>query len=288
MNQLCPLKEQCVTRLRTGRLELASNPKHIKFSDLDYYGMKLTVSSHSLRMVVDSDLSINLSFSKSSEGIECKRDAQMSIPNPVPVFRLMHVDNVDGCLRRGGMYAPHHIPEDGINYRTIHNIDIQNQRSVCTIPCGVRGTIHDYVSFYFGPRSPMLFQLHTGWVPSYDEGQEPLVYAVSTVDAIVEAGLDFVFSDGHGIAAFSQWYEDIADLDKVDWAAVYVTYWNDTLEDPDRQRRKQAEFLIHVFCPWDVVQEISVLNEAMRQRVTGIIGQHSISTPVRIRQEWYY
>lgn len=212
----------------------------------------------------------------------------MSIPNPVLVFRLIHVDNVDGCLRHGGMYAPHHIPEDGLNYRTIHNIDIQNQRSVRTIPCGVHGTIHDYVSFYFGPRSPMLLQLHTGWVPGYNEGQEHLVYAVSTVDAIVESGLNFVFSDGHGIAAYSQWYDNIADLDKVDWAAVYATYWNDTLEDPDRQRRKQAEFLIHIFCPWDVVQEISVNNEAMRQRVTHIIEQHSISTPVRIRQEWYY
>lgn len=239
-------------------------------------------------MVVNSDLSVSPSFSKSREGIKCKRDAQVSIPNPVPVFRLMHVDNVDGCLKRGGMYAPHHVPEDGLKYRTIHNIDIQNQRSVCAIPCGARGTIHDYVSFYFGPRSPMLYQLHTGWVPGYDEGQEHLVYAVSTVDAIVESGLDFVFSDGHGIAVFSQWYEDIADLDKVDWEAVYATYWNDTLVDPDRQRRKQAEFLVHVFCPWDVVQEICVLNEAMRQRVTSIIGQHSISTPVQIRQKWYY
>ena len=212
----------------------------------------------------------------------------MPIPDPVLIFRLIHVDNVDVCLKRGGMNASHHIPENGLKYRTIHNIDIQNQRSVRAIPCGVRGTIHDYVPFYFGPRSPMLLQLHTGRVPGYDEGQEHLVYTVSTVETIAESGLDFVFSDGHGIAAFSQWYEDIADLDKVDWEAVYARQWNDTLDDPDRQRRKQAEFLIHVFCPWGVVQEICVLNEAMRQMVTSIIGQHGISTPVRISQNWYY
>ena len=147
----------------------------------------------------------------------------MSIPSSVQIFRLIHIDNIEVCLKRGGMNAPHHIPKDGLVYKTIHNIDIQNQRNARPIPCGNLGTIHDYVSFYFGPRSPMLLQLHTGRVPGYDEGQEHLVYVVSTVDTITSLGLGFVFSDGHGIAAYSEWYDDIADLDKVDWEAVYAT-----------------------------------------------------------------
>lgn len=208
----------------------------------------------------------------------------MSMPNPVPIFRLMHVDNLDVCLKRGGMHAPHHTPTDGLNYRTIHNIDIQNQRSVRVIPCGTRGTIHDYVSFYFGYRSPMLLQLHTGQVPRYNEGQDPLVYAVSTVDAIVKSGLNFVFSDGHGIAAFSHWYDNIVDLGNVDWEVVYAKYWADTLEDPDRQRRKQAEFLVHIFCPWEVVQEIYVVDKVMEQKVVSIIANHGMSTPVQVKK----
>ena len=134
----------------------------------------------------------------------------------------------------------------------------------------------------------MLLQLHTGQVLGYDEGQEHLVYAVSTVDTIVSSGLGFVFSDGHGIAAYSEWYDDIADLEKVDWEAVNATYWSDTLEDPDRQRRKQAEFLIHTFCPWDAVQEICVYNGMIKQKILTIMGKHNISTPVRVSQKWYY
>ncbi len=212
----------------------------------------------------------------------------MSIPSSVQIFRLIHIDNIEVCLKRGGMNAPHHIPKDGLVYKTIHNIDIQNQRKVRPIPCGNLGTIHDYVSFYFGPRSPMLLQLHTGRVPGYDEGQEHLVYVVSTVDTITSLGLSFVFSDGHGIAAYSEWYDDIADLDKVDWEAVKATYWSDTLEDPDRQRRKQAEFLVHEFCPWDAVQEIIAYNGEIKQKVLAIMGKHNISTPVRVSQKWYY
>ena len=179
-------------------------------------------------------------------------------------------------------------PEGACDYRAIHNVDIQQIRRQRQISCGPGGTVHDYVAFYFGPRSPMLLQLHTGRVEGYDEGQEPLVYAVSTVEAIAQARLEFVFSDGHGIAAFTQWFDDLNDLDQVDWDIVYADYWADTVDDMDRQRRKQAEFLVYRFCPWEVVNRIGVLNEAVKERVERILNRKNISMPVEVRRRWYY
>jgi len=138
------------------------------------------------------------------------------------------------------------------------------------------------------PRSPMLLQLHTGRVEGYDQKQEPIIYAVSTVESIVKARLQFVFSDGHGIAAFTQWFDDRKNLDKVDWGMVYADYWADTVEDMDRQRRKQAEFLVHRFCPWDVVTHIGVLNDAAKIRVENILRRHRVGKPVYICRQWYY
>lgn len=213
----------------------------------------------------------------------------MPVPHTTPIYRLMYVDNLATCMKRQGMHAPNKVPGDGLPYRTIHNIDIQKERKIRLIPCGPCGTIHDYVPFYFGPRSPMLYQLHTGWVPGYSEGQEPLVYVVSTAEAIAHAGLAFVFSDGHGIAAYTSWYSNMKDLGKVDWKAVYAEQWKDTVEDMDLQRRKQAEFLVHGFCPWEVVQEIGVLNESARNRVMNIIAAYSsYSVSVCVRSQWYY
>ena len=63
--------------------------------------------------------------------------------------------------------------------------------------------------------------------------------------ALAVARIGFVFSDGHGLARFTAWYDDLADLDRVDWDMVYQRYWRDTSDDMDRQRRKQAEFLVH-------------------------------------------
>lgn len=212
----------------------------------------------------------------------------MPIPRPTFIYRLIHIDNLSVILDCGGMYAPNYPPQSECEYRAIHNVDIQKIRRQRPIPCGPGGTVHDFVAFYFGPRSPMLYQLHTGWVEDYDEGQKPLIYAVSTVETIVQAGLEFVFSDGHGIAAFTQWFDNLNDLDKVDWDMVYADYWKDIVEDMDRQRRKQAEFLVHRFCPWGVVNQIGVLNDAVKERAERILDRKNISMPVEVRRQWYY
>lgn len=210
------------------------------------------------------------------------------MPTPTPIYRIMHIDNLDVILDCGGMHAPNHPPGGACDYRAIHNVDIQKIRRQRPIPCGPGGTVHDYVAFYFGPRSPMLFQLHTGWVENYDEGQKPLIYAVSTVETIVQENLGYIFSDGHGIAAFTQWYDSLNDLDKVDWDMVYANYWADTVDDMDRQRRKQAEFLVHRFCPWDSVKMIGVLNKSIKEKVKRILQKKNISVPVKVRRQWYY
>ena len=127
----------------------------------------------------------------------------MTAPIPTPIYRFLHVDNLGIILRRGAFHAPNHTPADSDVYKTIHNLSIQRDRAVKPIPCGPRGVIHDYVAFYFGARSPMLYQLHTGRVGGYIEGQAPLIYVVTTAQAVERSGTGFAFSDGHGIARFT-------------------------------------------------------------------------------------
>lgn len=162
----------------------------------------------------------------------------MPIPDPIWLYRFIHLDNLELLLRRGGLHAPNSTPEDGLVYRTIHDETVQVGQHVTTIPCGPGGTVHDYVPFYFGPHSPMLLQLKSGQVEGYDEGQALLIYLATTVEAVQVSGARFVFSDGHGLVAFAGWFDDPADFGEVDWDMVKQKYWADTLEDDDRQRRK--------------------------------------------------
>jgi hypothetical protein len=136
----------------------------------------------------------------------------------------------------------------------------------------------------------MLYRLHTGWVADYHEGQEPLIYIVSTVQRIVESGVKFVFSDGHGIARITKFYDDVEKLIEVDWDIVYAKYWKDEIDHMDRERRKQAEFLVHLFCNWNLISEIGVFNTTMKEKVELIISRfdYIFQRNVFIRPEWYY
>jgi hypothetical protein len=211
-------------------------------------------------------------------------------PQPTPIYRLVHVDNLAAILARGRLHAPHQAPADGAPYRTIHDANVQANRRIKDVPCGPGGTVHDYLPFYFGPLSVMLLQLKTGRVAGYNDGQEPLVYLRTTVQAVAQAGCPFVFTDGHGLAKFTRWFDDLVHLDEIDWPLVRDRYWMDTPEDNDRKRRKQAEFLVWQGLDWDLLDGIGVFNVGMQQRVQGIISgcRDRRQVPVRVKRDLYY
>jgi hypothetical protein len=202
---------------------------------------------------------------------------------------LLHIDNLAVVLQRQALHAPTSCPDDGLVYKTIHNTAIQDKRRVRAVTCGPGGVIHDYVAFYFGPLSPMLLQLHTGQVPGYSERQDELVYLVSTAQRVEEAGYKVVFSDGHAIAALTQIFDSFEKLTEVCWDTVGLRYWTDTRDEPDRQRRKQAEFLIHRECRWSAIDEIVVFDDKAKKRVEGIMATFAagLRRPVRVQRDWY-
>jgi hypothetical protein len=136
----------------------------------------------------------------------------------------------------------------------------------------------------------MLLKLKTGQIAGHTEGQAPLIYLVATAQAVAQSGVSFVFSDGHGLAAFTSWFDDLSQLDKVDWNMVYQQYWADNINDMDRQRRKQAELLVHRFCPWDLIAEIGVINANVQSSVQQILSQFppQLHRPITVRPNWYY
>jgi hypothetical protein len=216
--------------------------------------------------------------------------ATITLPNDITLYRLVHVDALPTLLTRGALHAPNYTPNDGLPYRTIHNVSVQASRHSNQIWCGPRGTCHDYVPFYFGPLSVMLLNLKTGRVEGYNEGQAPLIYLTTTVQRVRDAGCRFVFSDGHGLARFTSWYDDLAQLDKVDWNLVAARYWLDKPDDNDRQRRKQAEFLVWNSLDWILIESIGVLSEQVKARVETVLDTfpQRQRPSVEVRREWYY
>jgi hypothetical protein len=81
---------------------------------------------------------------------------------------------------------------------------------------------------------------------------------------------------------FTGFYNDINDLDKVDWGIVSKRYWNNTDDDYDRMRRKQAEFLVKGFVPVNCVEAIVVFNEEKRTFVQNLVDSLQLNITVRV------
>lgn len=116
------------------------------------------------------------------------------------------------------------------------------------------------------------------------------MYLALKLQSVAEAGLDFVFTDRHAATGYAAFYTDPADLREIDWDLMPARRWNNIPEYPDRKERKQAEFLVHEFVPWDLVEVLAVMTLQMKQRVEALLARQPSSSrrPVLVKRGWYY
>lgn len=212
----------------------------------------------------------------------------MTYPVPTPIYHLTHIANLEGILAAGGLECKAGMAN--AQHVDVSHYDLQERRRRRDVTCAPGGNLHDYVPFYFAPRSPMLYALYRGNVAGYEGGQTPLVYLVSSVQRVAERRLPFVFTDGHPIMVFSKFYSEVEALDRIAWDVMSGTYWNDTEEFPNRKQLRQAEFLVHRTFPWEAVEFLAVRSSTAKTQVERVLStapQRS-TKPVRLVPRWYF
>ncbi len=207
---------------------------------------------------------------------------------PTLIYHITHVRNLPSILESNGLCTYNALRQMGNRYISVAHEGIQGRRRKIKVTCGSGGTLHDYVPFSFAPRAPMLFAIHRGNVVGYTEGQRPLIHLVSSVEVVQGVALPFVFTSGHAIMQPLEFFDDLTNLNRIDWEMVNSRYWPKTSDDPDRQRRKQAEFLVHGFFPWNLISEIGVIDPRMKSQVNALIQNAENQPQVNIHRGWYY
>ncbi len=210
-------------------------------------------------------------------------------PNVVEVFRIVHINNVD-FLVTNGIFTKNLAHADP-HYINIGDSTLITQRN--DYPVGINppnGVLGDYVPFYFGPLSPMLLNIKTGYRGITQRPQNDIVYIVCKVDLIVENCAEWCFTDGHAKNAITEFYNGVANLDEIDWNMVAERNWSNNEEDFDRMRRKQAEFLVKHHVPVNCISSIVVHSEQRRVFVQAIIDRLGLEISVRINpnNQFYY
>jgi hypothetical protein len=135
----------------------------------------------------------------------------------------------------------------------------------------------------------MLYAIHKGNLERYFQGQNFVIHLVSKAEDIEASGLDFAFTDGHAVMEYTSFYDDLEALEyEIDWELMESKYWFDTEDDPNRKWRRQAEFLVHQFCPWTLITEICVINNTIQTQVQQILQNFNHQPPVMVYSHWYY
>jgi hypothetical protein len=208
------------------------------------------------------------------------------IPATVYGYRITHYKNLPFILQNG-IYCPASDHADG-DYINIGNKDIINKRGNKPIIHPPYGYIHDYVSFYFGPKSPMLYAISKGSSDT-DCTQEEIVYLITSIPDIHKAGIPFVFTSGQALMELSVQYNDTRNLDKIDWDIIYSKYWFDRPpEYVDRVRKRMAELLVYKHLPINCILAVVVLNNKVKETVEKFIADAGLLIPVHTKSDWYY
>ena len=178
----------------------------------------------------------------------------MNVPATIWLYRITHIHNLEYDMKHGLFIAKS--SEANPNYLQIGDSTLINYRKELPAPDPPGGTLADYVPFYLGPRSPMLFQIATGWEDIKKYPQEEIIYYISSVPKIKEHQLDYFFTDGHARSSTSIHYTNDNDFDKLDWDTINATKWKSDETDLRRKEKKQSEFLVKNHMPVSCIQYI--------------------------------
>jgi len=212
-------------------------------------------------------------------------------PANIKIYHITHVDNLASILATGC------IESDGLRYQagqsqtTIGMTEIKRRRMFeINVPCCPGTKVGDYVPFYFCSRSIMLFIIYRNnhRDMSYRGGQQPILHLQADMKEVVnwacENDVYWAFSDRNAGSYYSDFYNNVNDLENIDWSAVME---ND-FRDPTVKDGKQAEFLIHGSCPWYLIEKIGVIDKNVQQQVDLILQGNSHKPFVSIERTWYY
>lgn len=157
-------------------------------------------------------------------------------------FRITHIDNIPYILEKGLLRAnSSDRSDDFVNIGDPQVIKLRSDMIIRNIRLG------DYIPFYLGPRSPMLYVIQHGYNGVRRQEPQDIVYCVLRLDDVIKGNLECVFTDGHALSALTNYYgkEQLVNIDKiVNYDDVYASQWNNNDSDIDLKRRKEAELLI--------------------------------------------
>ena len=243
----------------------------------------------SRRVAIDSEVVCADDVSQRRFEIKCngfeRFDLTMEEKKLNFAFRLVHIDNIPHILKNGIVKADS--TNANPNYVPIGDQLVIEKRKNKRLSSSSWQNIGDFIPFYFGPRSPMLYVIQHGYNGVRRIEAEDIVYCVIRLDDIIKGGIECCFTDGHVLNSLTQVFpaESLNRIESyVRYSDVYARRWDDE-EDLDLKRRKEAELLLKNDLPVQYIKGFVVYNEGAMQR---LISMGVNERMVAVRPTFYF
>lgn len=235
-----------------------------------------------------------------NQGVGCERRGRSPVKHvtPLRIFHITAICNLANIAKAKALYSNAALQRKQVAYGNIAYQGAQGKRATKLVAKPPAGTIHDYVPFYFAPRSPMLFTINNGNVPSCPYRQADIVHFVTTVETISANKLPFVFYDCNATLNVANCYNKLTDLDKIQWELFYelpqldgyCKFWHrsDNAKYMRRQEIRQAEFLVHDKVPLKLMTMAGVCSDEKAKEVRDIFRKAGVKLAVEVKAEWYF
>lgn len=212
----------------------------------------------------------------------------MPRPTPTPLIHFTHVEHLPTIVHEG-LLADTVAQARGLLTVEVGILGIKARRRTRVVPIAPGGFVADCAPFYYAPRSPMMFVIERGGVPTYSAGCNELVYLVTTVERLQALGLVTLFTDRNAVLAYASFTSDQAALDElIDWKLMRAHVWSDTPVELDRKERRMAECLAHQRVPWQAFTEVVTKTETCATAARAALATVGGPTPVVVRPGWYF
>lgn len=134
----------------------------------------------------------------------------------------------------------------------------------------------------------MLRNVNTGWGGIQRRTNEEIVILVSSLHHVAARGWSFFFTDSHAYYQLTNFYSDLANLDKIDWPLLQARDFRRDQEDPAKFERYQAEALVYRHLPVDGLLGIVCYTDDMKVSIELQLKARKLALPVYARTEWYF
>lgn len=211
------------------------------------------------------------------------------VPEAPKIYHIAHVDRLPSIVADGFLWCDAEVVRRAPSGTTIGMNSIK-QRRLNDLRLSSYHDLHvgDCVPFYFCPRSVMLYLIYQGNHPemTYRGGQEPILHFEADLKEVVawanSQAERWAFTNSNAGSRYFEDYNDLAQLDKVDWSAVNALNWKQCKEG------KQAEFLLEQRFPWHLIERIGVKSATVYGQVVNALPSNGHKPSVEVLPTWYY